>query len=124
MNVQIIKKDGSPEYAIIPYDEYERLMERSEMLEDVQDFDAARLAIEQGKEERVPAEVVNRILDGAPAIRVWREHRGLSASQLADACGITVAAISQIESGKRKPSVDTLKAIAMALTVDVDDLIN
>jgi DNA-binding XRE family transcriptional regulator len=123
MNVQIIKKDGAPEYAIIPYKEYECLVERAEMLEDIQDYDVAKLAIEQGKEERVPADVVNRIIDGENPIRVWREHRGLSASRLADACKVTVSAISQIESGKRKPSLDTLKAIAGALTVDVDDLI-
>ena len=123
MNVQIIKKDGTPEYAIIPFEEYERLMERAEMLEDIQDFDRAMLAIEQGSEELVPAEMVNRILDGENPIRVWREHRGLSASQLAEACGVTGSAISQIESGKRKPSIDTLKAMATALNVDVDDLL-
>jgi DNA-binding XRE family transcriptional regulator len=123
MNIQIIKKDGAPEYAIIPYAEYERLVERAEMLEDIQDYDAAKLAIAQGREERVPAEIVNRILDGENSIRVWREHRGLSASQLADACGVTVSAISQIESAKRKPSLDTLKAMARALAVDIDDLI-
>jgi len=123
MNVQIIKKNGAPEYAIIPYDEYERLVERSEMLEDIHDYEAAKLAFEQGREERVPAEVVNKIVDGENPGRVWREHRGLSASQLAHACGVTVSAISQIESGKRKPSLDTLKAMAKALSVDVDDLI-
>jgi len=123
MSVQIIQKDGAPEYAIVPYEEYERLVERAEMLEDIQDYDVAKQAFEHGKEERVPAEVVNRILDGESPVRVWREHRGLSASQLADACKVTVSANSQIESGRRKPSRDTLKAIAVTLTVDVDDLI-
>ena len=123
MNVQIIKKNGAPEYAIIPYKEYERLLERAEMLDDIQDYDIAKQAVAQGKEERVPAGVVNQIIDGVNPIRVWREHRGLSASQLADLCAVTVSAISQIESGKRKPSLNTLKAIASVLKVDVDDLI-
>lgn len=122
MKPQLIKKDGKPEYAVIPYDEYRRLVEDAEMLAEVRGFDAARQALATGEEELVPAEVVDRLLDGDNPVRVWREHRGLSAADLAKACGVTAAAISQIESGKRKSSVSLLKKIARALKVDLDTL--
>lgn len=122
MKPQIIKKNGKPEYAVIPYDEYRRLVEDAEMLADVRDFAAARKALAAGEEELIPAEVVDRLLDGANPVRVWREYRGLSAADLAKGCGVTAAAISQIESGKRKSSVILLKKIARILKVDLDTL--
>lgn len=123
MKVQVIEKDGRPEYAVIPYTEYERLVEAAEMTEDVRDYDTVKEALGSGREELIPARVADRLLDGENPIRVWRNCRGLSASDLAAACGLTPAAVSQIENGKRSPSVQTLKAIATALRVDVDDLI-
>ena len=123
MKVQVIEKDGRPEWAVIPYGEYERLMEAAESLEDVRDYDAVKKAIESGREELVPAGVVDRLLNGENPVRVWRKHRGLSVSGLAAACGLTPAAVSQIESGKRSPSIEKLKAIAAALDVDVDEII-
>jgi len=123
MKLQIIKRDGKPEYAVIPYQEYRRLMADAEMLADVRDFDAARKALVSGDEETIPAEVVDRLLDGDHPMRVWREYRGLSAADLAKACGVTAAAISQIESGKRKSSVMLLQKIARNLKVDLDALI-
>jgi transcriptional regulator with XRE-family HTH domain len=42
---------------------------------------------------------------------------------LGTACGVSAAALSQIENGKREPSVGLLKKLAEALRVDVDVLI-
>ena len=123
MKPQIIKKDGKPEYAVIPYNEYRQLLEDARMLADIKDFDMAKNAVEFGDEELIPATVVDRLLDGDNPVRVWREYRGLTATDLAKACGVTAAAISQIESGKRKSSVTLLKKIARTLNVDLDSLI-
>ncbi len=71
MNVQIINKDGRPEWAVIPYEEYIRLREEAEMLQDVADYDTAKEALEQ-REELIPSEVTFAILDGENHIRVWR----------------------------------------------------
>ena len=124
MKPQIIKKDGKPEYAVIPYEEYRRLMADAEMLADVKAFDSARKALAAGEEEVIPSEVVDRLLEGDNPIRVWREYRGLSAADLAKACGVTAAAISQIESGKRKSSVTLLQKIARTLNVDLEALVS
>jgi hypothetical protein len=45
MNVQVIEKGGKPEWAVIPYEEYERLLEAIEMAEDVRAYDEAKQAI-------------------------------------------------------------------------------
>lgn len=122
MKPQIIKRDGKPEYAVIPYREYRQLVEDAEMLANVRDFDAAQSALLAGGEELIPAQVVDRLLDGENPVRVWREHRGISAADLAKACGVTAAAISHIESGKGTSSVAVLKKIAGHLSVELDSL--
>ncbi|WP_230198958.1 helix-turn-helix transcriptional regulator [Geotalea daltonii] len=111
------------EYAVIPYDEYRSLLADAEMPADVRAFDSATKALAAGEEEVIPSEVVDRLLDGENPIRVWREYRRLSAADLAKACGVTAAAISQIESGKRKSSVTLLHKIARTLKVDLEMLI-
>lgn len=74
-------------------------------------------------EEGVPIAVVDRLLAGGNPIRVWREHRGLSLSALAAAAGIGKGYLSQLESGARQGPVPTLKRIAAALRLDLDDLV-
>ena len=48
MTVQIIEKNGRPEWAVLPYNIYVRLVEDAEMLEDVRDYDLAKEALAQG----------------------------------------------------------------------------
>jgi DNA-binding XRE family transcriptional regulator len=122
MSVQVINKDGKPEWAVIPFEEYERLVEEAEMLQDVRTYDEARKAIEDG-EELIPSEVTYAILDGINPVRVWREHRGLTQQQLAEATGISVPYLSQLESGKRRGSAEVLAAIAKELGLSLDDIV-
>ena len=49
--IQIIERDGKPEWAILPYEDYLHLIEQAELLEDIRDFDAINAAIERGDEE-------------------------------------------------------------------------
>jgi DNA-binding XRE family transcriptional regulator len=73
--------------------------------------------------ESLPAEMVKRILDGENPVRVWREHRGMTTTELAEKAGVSQSYISQIESEKREGTVKTMKKIAEALGVDIDDLV-
>ena len=94
----------------------------STTLEDADDaalFDAARAA-DDGF--RVPAAVVNAILDGERPVKVWSEHGRLTQDALAGEAGIRKAYLCQIEIRKRVGALTTLKAIASALAVGVDDL--
>jgi DNA-binding XRE family transcriptional regulator len=119
----LIERDGKPEWAIIPYETYIRLVEEAEMLEDIRNYDAVKAAIERGEEEVIPSEVVYAILDGESPIKVWREYRGFSQQELASAVGISAPYLSQIEAGKRTGSTEVLMAIAEALGVSLDDVV-
>ena len=121
--IQIIERDGKPEWAVLPYEEYLQLLDQSELLEDIRDFDATNAAIDRREEELIPAEVVNAILDGENPIKVWREYRELTQQQLADTAGISKPYLSQIETGKRTGTTEILSAIAKALDVSLDEVI-
>jgi ribosome-binding protein aMBF1 (putative translation factor) len=123
MSVQVIEKNGKPEWAVLPYEEYERLVEAAEMLQDVRAYDEAKKAVAAG-EELVPSEVTYAILDGANPVRVWRERRGVSRKRLAEASGLSTLYLSQVESGKRKPSPEALAAIAKELGLEPDDIMD
>jgi len=122
MSVQLILKEGQPEYAVVPYETYVRLVADAEMLADIRDYDAARQSVEEG-EDLVPAEVVYALLDGGNPIRVWREHRGLSQAELATRAGISASYLSQLESGKRAGTTEVLAALGTVLNLTLDDLV-
>ena len=50
MRVQIIERNGNPEWVVIPYRDYLRLVAEVEMLQDVRDYDAILEAVEQDYE--------------------------------------------------------------------------
>ncbi len=52
-------------------------------------------------------------------IRLFRERQGLSQRALAEAAGISAAALSQLESGQSSPSVATLEKLADGLGVAI-----
>ena len=122
MNVQIIEKDGSPEWAVVPYGEYEKLIQVAEALDNIRAYDEAKQRIAEG-EELIPAEVTFALLDGENPIRVWRTHRALTLQGLGERAGVSKPYLSQLESGKRTGSTDVLRRIATALDVSLDDLI-
>lgn len=73
-----------------------------------------------------PAPVVDRILGKRRLhpLRAWREWRGLGQQALAGFSGITVSAISDIETGKtERPHPDTLKRLADALDCEPEQLL-
>lgn len=79
-------------------------------------------ATRRAKSKQYPIEVVDRLLAGDSPLRVWREHRGMTAAQLAAAADVTPAHISKLESGKGEPSVALLKKLAKVLAVQLEEL--
>jgi DNA-binding XRE family transcriptional regulator len=73
-------------------------------------------------QETVPAEIVGRLVAGDNPVKVWREHRKMTLRALAEAAEMNAGYLSQIEKGARHGTVATLKRIADALRVDLDDL--
>ena len=123
MSVQIIEKNGQPEWAVVPYEEYQRLVAEAEMLQGIRDYDEAKVALANGAEELIPSEVTYALLDGENPIRVWREYRGLTQQQVAEEAGISKPYLSQLESGQRKGTAEVLAAVARALHVSLDDVV-
>ena len=123
MNVQIIEKNGQPEWAIIPYKEFELIQEAIEDAEDIRDIEENLKAIHEDKEIVIPGEITFAILDGGNPIRVWREYKKIKLNELAKKVGISASYLSQIENGKRNPTIDKLKLIAAALGVAPELLI-
>ena len=109
------------EYAIVPRAEYDAL--RIAVEEDAMDAAIIQRALENSDQELVPLEIAKRIANGEHPIRVWRQYRGMKASELATTANVAASYLSNIENGKKPGSVKTLKRIADALNVAVDDLI-
>ena len=107
------------ETVTIPRGEYERLMQASEDLADLIAYDRA-MASEEGS---IPAEFVKRMIDGESPVRVYRDLRGLTQVQLGELSGVNRVQIADIEAGRKAGSIDTVKKLAAALSVSVDDLI-
>ncbi len=56
-------------------------------------------------------------------LRLERERRNIGLRELARRLGVTASLISQVETGKSKPSVSTLYGIASELGLSLDDLL-
>ena len=106
MKTHILKENGKPVFAVIPYNEYIDLLKYKEK-----------------KNALIPNEVVERmVMDGKTIIKAWREYKKYSQKEIADALGITQAAYSQMESKNSNLRKSTLEKIAKALDVDFDQI--
>jgi DNA-binding XRE family transcriptional regulator len=123
MSIQVIERNGKPECAVVPYDAYLQLVEQAEMLQDIRDYDSAKVALEHGEEELIPSEVVYALLDGQNPIKIWQEYRRMAQAQLAEAADISIPYLSQLEAGKRKGSTEVLNNIAKALKLSLNDIV-
>ena len=101
----------------ISREEYDRLVR---LAEDAEDTAAAEEAL---KTERIPAALADRILDGEPPLTVYRDLRGLSKSALAERSGVHRVQIADIEAGRKTGSVATIRKLADALGVAIDDIV-
>ena len=120
--IQYIERNGKHEYAVVPFPLYLRMVEAMEEREDREALECFSI---NDDGFRVPHEIVQReIINGEHPVKLWREHRGLTIELLAEQAGISKAFLSQIENAKRKGTVKTLKALAVALQVPLDILIS
>lgn len=102
-------------YVLLSEEDYEDLIDGLEA--------EAILARVRAGEETWPHELVVELSQTDSRIRTYRKYRGMTMMELATAAGISQPHLSEIESGKKTGSVDVLKKIAVALKVDLDDLV-
>jgi DNA-binding XRE family transcriptional regulator len=108
---------------IVPEADYDRMIEE---LEDLRDSLITRQVlgeIESGEEEMLTSAETDELLAAKTPLAFWRRKRELTQAALADAAGISQAFLSEIESGHKPGTAATLKKIADALRITVDDLI-
>jgi len=122
--LRFVERNGKPAFAVVPIKRWRQIVEALEDAEDeavVRDYLDAKARGEA--EELIPGAVVHAILGGANRVKVYREWRGLTQVALAKAAGIAPLYVSQIETGRRQPSIRVLRALGRALRLDWDDLV-
>ena len=110
------------EMVTISREEYDRLRAAAEDLADLQTYDRAKAALAAGEDALIPADYVNRLLNGENALRVYRDLRGMTQAALAKKAGVNRVSVAEIETGRKRGSVATLRALADAIGASIDDL--
>ncbi|MCG8635793.1 MAG: helix-turn-helix domain-containing protein [Desulfobacterales bacterium] len=107
-NVQIIKHGGKPAFAVIPWDDYQTLVESV------------------GSDESgvwFPNEVVQANIRGDSLIKSWREYKGMTQAELAANAGIKQPALARMEKPDANPRKSSLVKLAYAMGITVEQLI-
>ena len=127
-NVQFIHTPGGDDLAVLPRNEYDRLVALA--AEQQEDVSASRIvrnsvrALKEGRDVVLPKPVADRLANGDNAVRVVREWRGMIQGELAVAVGISQNYLSEIETGRRKGPAELQKKFARALGVPLDLLVD
>jgi len=100
MNVQVIMRDGAPEYAVLPWADYQALL--NAMGRSQPSLSAAEKTAAQPKFSELSK---------------LREGQSISLDALAKSVGISPAYLALIESGERDPDAAIQRALARALGV-------
>lgn len=96
------------------------------LVEDIGDIAIAEQAMmEDEGAPGMPAELMRAVWDGTlHPLAAWRQAVGLTQAGLADISGVRAATISDIESRKIDPRLTTLKALAAALKLKIQSIID
>ncbi|MBM3579103.1 MAG: helix-turn-helix transcriptional regulator [Alphaproteobacteria bacterium] len=120
---QIIRTPSGEELVVLPRAEYEALLDRAdheaEDADDVAIYDARKAELAAGGVV-LPPEVSAAILRGESrlkAIRNWRDETQL---HLSFKTGISQGYLSDLESGRRTGTPETIAKLAQALNVPVE----
>lgn len=103
-DVQVIRKGGKPAFAVIPYEDFIKLLPKDQ-------------------EGTIPHEVVGLVIKrGLNLSKAWRIHLGLTQKEVAKRAGMTQAALSQMEKNNNELRTATLEKLAAALGLSVAQL--
>lgn len=104
MGIQVISRDGQPEYAVVPWEQYQALLK------------AAGQA-PASVEPEAPAAAEAPSLAPLSELTRLREAKGLAPEQLARSVGISPAYLGMIEAGERQPDAAILRSLAWHLGI-------
>jgi antitoxin component HigA of HigAB toxin-antitoxin module len=122
MTVQFFKTPGGEEIAILPRAEYEALVDQVAAFDE--DEDAADVAVYDARKAegsaQLPPEVTAFMLRGDSLLKAVRNWRGLTQVNIEQATGIGQGYLSDLESGRRTGTPETLTKLAAALDVPTE----
>jgi DNA-binding XRE family transcriptional regulator len=121
MTVQIVEIAGQ-KIAMLPAADYERLLEVAEDMADIEAAERAEKRRLEG-EEYIPFSLIDSIINGENALRVWRKYRNMTIDALAGSTGVRSSMISMMENGKAQGKPTHWRSLAEALGVDVEDIL-
>ena len=103
MEIQVISRDGQPEYAVVPWEQYQALLK----------------AAGQAPAEAVVSEQAAAVapLPAFSEVAQIRQAKGIAPEQLARNVGVSPAYLAMIESGERQPDAAIRRALAWHLGV-------
>jgi len=120
---QIIRSPSGEELVVLPRAEYEVLLERAgheaEDAEDVAIYDARKAELAAGGGV-LPPEVSAAILRGDTRLKAIRKWRDETQSHLELKTGIGQGYLSDLESGRRMGTAETIAKLARALNVPLE----
>ncbi|MCS4249061.1 multiprotein-bridging factor 1 family protein [Pseudomonas sp. BIGb0164] len=105
MDIQIISRNGEPEYAVLPWDQYQALLK------------AAGQPIPTQASSPAVTPAPDRDLRPLEDLRGLREAKGLAIEALARTVGISPSYLGLIESGERQPDAAIRRSLAWELGV-------
>jgi DNA-binding Xre family transcriptional regulator len=118
---KFIKAEGA-ELVILTRSEFDALMalaaEAEEDADDLAKYDARKAEMANGKASHLPAEVSALLLRGDSLLKSLRKWRKLTQVELAQRTGMAQGYLSDLESGRRAGTRETLNLIAEKLEVD------
>ncbi|HDS1736790.1 helix-turn-helix transcriptional regulator [Pseudomonas sp. BP8] len=109
MGIQVISRDGQPEYAVVPWEQYQALLAAAGQPP------AGVSAKVQPAEADTPAPAVS--LPALSELAQLREAKGLEPEALARSVGISPAYLAMIETGEREPGDPILRSLAWHLGI-------
>lgn len=123
MKVQFVTTPSGDDMAILPRKDYEELLQRlAEFEEDEEDialYDARKAALNPA----LPSEVSQRILKGESLLKAIRHWKDMTQMQVEFKTDIAQGYLSDLESGRRKGTDETLRKLATLYDVPSEWLI-
>lgn len=109
MDLQVILRDGEPEYAVLPWAQYQALLQEAGVSGAPQPTPTVE------SDDSVPAASTD--FPSFDQLAVLRQAKGLEVLQLARAVGISPSYLELIETGARQPDAAIRRSLAWELGV-------
>lgn len=111
MDLQVISRDGEPEYAVLPWAQYQALLHAAGVAAMPASAAAAHTEASGGQPSSAPD------LPSFDQLGALRQAKGLEVAQLARTVGISPSYLDLIESGAREPDAAIRRSLAWELGV-------